>query len=162
MATTQKIDMVGLVFERLTVLEEIKERNKHGHIMYMCICTCGNYVKVLGASLRSSSSKSCGCLQREVALKHGKFGSKVYMAWQQMKDRCFNPKNKRYRDYGGRGITVCSEWLKFENFYSDMGDKPEGLSLDRINNNGNYNKENCKWSTPKEQANNRRSVCERY
>ena len=87
---------------------------------------------------------------------HGMCGTKIHKSWAAMKERCCNKNCKSYYNYGGRGITVCPEWLEFENFYKDMGDMPEGLTLDRIDNNGDYNKDNCKWSTKKEQQNNRR------
>lgn len=87
---------------------------------------------------------------------HGKSKTPEYHAWVNMKDRCLNPKHKQYKDYGGRGIQICERWLKLENFFKDMGERPSGLTLDRINNDGNYEPSNCKWATWKEQQNNRR------
>jgi len=87
---------------------------------------------------------------------HGMYGTKTYCSWASMKQRCLNKKCNEYKDYGGRGITICREWMKFENFYEDMGERLEGKTLDRIDNNGNYEPNNCKWSTPKEQNNNNR------
>ena len=90
--------------------------------------------------------------------KHGMFGTAVYSSWQGMKARCSNPNDSRFKDYGGRGIKVCSRWLEsFQNFYKDMGDKPEGKSLDRMDNDKGYNSDNCRWATPKEQTNNMRN-----
>lgn len=93
----------------------------------------------------------------EVYCKHGMEGTKTYNCWVMMKQRCKNPKCQFYPDYGGRGISYCEEWEKFENFYKDMGDKPKGYSLDRIDVNGNYYKENCRWATNSQQANNKRT-----
>lgn len=126
-------------------------------------CVCGVEREVLDVSVRAKQSKSCGCLQREAAktqgLKnktHGKSQSTEYYSWGAMWDRCTDPKNKRYVDYGGRGIAVCEEWKLFKNFYADMGPKPLGTSLDRINNELGYTASNCRWATPTEQSNNRR------
>lgn len=90
--------------------------------------------------------------------RHGLCNTAIYNSWESMKNRCNNSKNVRFKDYGGRGITVCDRWLKFKNFYKDMENRPKGKTLDRINNDGNYKPSNCKWSTPKEQANNRRNT----
>jgi hypothetical protein len=121
-------------------------------------------VNVRAAYLSSSRGRSCGCLGREIHkaqgkvlnLIHGKANTPIYRLWKSMKNRCFNVNNKSYLDYGGRGITVCERWLKFENFFADMGERPQGKSLDRINNNGGYEPSNCRWATSKQQVHNRR------
>lgn len=132
----------------------------------ICECECGNVRKVKRDSLATGATKSCGCLQKQIAskrlFKHGYAGaySSEYRAWHHMKERCYNPKNKRYVDYGGRGITVCEDWRNsFEKFLKDVGVKPSKIhSLDRRDNDGNYNKDNCRWATPVEQIYNRRNT----
>lgn len=150
------VDLVGKKFNLLTVLKYSHGNEKH-QSYWDCVCDCGNNTKVRGSNLKGNSTKSCGCLQKEKITKHGNCNTPSYYAWVGMLQRCTNKKSRAYGNYGGRGITVCDKWINFKGFYEDMGEKPEGLSLDRKNNNGNYCKDNCKWSTPKEQANNRRS-----
>lgn len=158
--------MIGQKFGRLTVLEECKER-KHGGKQYKCLCDCGNYVNVRKDMLKSGNTKSCGCLQRETAsdmakkkIKHGKCNTRLYKIYYKIINRCYNKNMNRYSDWGGRGIVVCDEWLNdFMNFYNWAINNgyQDNLSIDRVNNDGNYEPSNCRWITNKEQSNNRRS-----
>lgn len=126
---------------------------------FECECECGAIGLHCAADLRAGKSKQCAtCRNRENAQKniiHGMHKTKTYKVWASMIDRCSNVKATFYHRYGGRGIKVCDEWLKFENFYRDMGEAPRGLTLDRIDNNGNYQKDNCRWISHKENCNNR-------
>ena len=121
-----------------------------------CVCDCGVISNVFLKNLRSGGSTSCGCHRLTAQTKHGMYKTKTYHSWRAMLTRCNNNHHVRYDRYGGRGIAVCDEWLEFENFYRDMGERPEGKTLDRINNDANYSPRNCRWATPKEQAQNRK------
>ena len=155
-----KIDykkMVGQNFGRITVVSVDKE--KKGKLV--CRCVCGKVTKVFRYSLINGDTQSCGCLRYEKLRKsitsHGMCGTPTYKSWTLMKSRCFNPKSTQYKWYGARGVIVCDRWKKcFKNFYEDMGDRPEGHTLDRINVEKGYCKKNCKWSTQKEQTRNTR------
>jgi len=129
--------------------------------MWNCICECGKTAVVRAKLLLNGDTQSCHCLRwerlGESIRKHGESGTPEYRSWAAMLQRCLNPKDASYHRYGGRGITVCKRWLKLENFLSDMGKRGDGLSLDRINNNGNYEPGNCRWATTKQQHANTRA-----
>jgi hypothetical protein len=133
-----------------------------GTSRWNCVCDCGTKRFVQTRDLTSGKSTSCGCLRDEQRHRyrktHGGSSTRAYGIWLHMRDRCNNPNNLRYALYGGRGITICERWNSFANFYADMGEPPEGRSLDRINNDGNYEPSNCRWATQREQVHNSRST----
>lgn len=160
--TGQIIDLRGKKFGRLTVLDLGRERRKcDGGVKWVCRCKCGNHKTVSAVDLKNGRVKSCKCLTRELVTKrnrtHGMTKTRIYNTWASMLQRCNNPNNLDYEGYGARGIKVCRRWMKFENFVKDMGERPTGKSLDRIDNSKGYSPRNCKWSDNKEQARNRRS-----
>lgn len=141
---------------RYGLLVAIRPLNENG-VKWECSCDCGNTVTVYGKQLRSGAVKSCGCGPKgRPRFRHGMGKTRVYRIWKQMHQRCNNPKAEGYENYGGRGIRVSQEWDSFETFYDDMGEPPEDTTLDRKLTNEGYSKENCKWSTWKEQHRNRR------
>lgn len=150
-------DLTGIRFGRLVVARRVPNVTK-GNTIWLCKCDCGAESIVQSGALKRGVTQSCGCLQRSVVTSHGLEGSKTYHAWAAMKQRCSNPNNKFFSDYGGRGISYCSEWESFEGFLSDMGDKPFGLSLERIDNSQGYFPSNCRWATQKEQRRNTRAT----
>jgi hypothetical protein len=152
----------GVKFHYLTVIKEAG-RTSNGTIIYECLCKCGIITKVNSNSLRQGVTKSCGCWMIDNARKmfstHGMSKTRIYKIWLGMIERCTKSNNKNYKKYGGKGIVVCSEWLLFEAFLRDMKEGyGDSLTLERINNNGNYEKSNCKWATYKEQADNRKTT----
>jgi len=124
---------------------------------WLCICDCGNLVITANQDLKSGNSKSCGCNKKRPTI-HGLSNSGTMKSWENMKQRCLNPNYTKYKDYGGRGIAIDPRWLNFSNFLSDMGERPVGMTLDRILVDGDYTKNNCRWATPKQQQNNRRNT----
>ena len=154
------VDLHGGRFGRLIVLVRSSKRGKRSQIYWECICDCGNSVVCMGENLKMGNTKSCGCLKREgnnITHGHTRKGrvSRTYNARSQAITRCYNPDRREYKYYGAIGRTVCARWLEsFENFLEDMGECPEGMSLERVDNEGNYCKENCIWATPEVQHNN--------
>lgn len=153
--------LVGKKYSRLLVLF-LHHTEKSGENYWLCRCDCGNVAIVRRSCLRRGATKSCGCLQRELIVDrsrtHGLVATPEYHSWNGMKARCTNPKGKDWNRYGGRGIRVCDRWLNsFENFLADMGRRPgPGYSIERKENDGNYEPGNCCWATAKDQAKNRR------
>lgn len=159
-----RIDLTGQRYGRWTV--ECLSRAEPKHNYWSCLCDCGIRKIVAGNSLRAGSSKSCGCLMRErtsVANRThgetlGRHASSEYLIWRNMRDRCYNPNVRGFKNYGGRGVTICDEWREsFDQFLADMGRRPDGLSLERKDNDGPYCKANCVWTTRSEQNSNRRN-----
>lgn len=165
--SNRKLNLIGDRYGRLTVIrEDFTERTaKRRRRFWECLCDCGNTAVITQDSLRRGLTKSCGCLFKEVLNKNntisaarGIIHKPAYMSWFLMKQRCTNPNNKDWHRYGGRGISVCHEWFNNSKLFVEWAESngwAEGLTLDRINSNGNYEPSNCKWSTRKEQANNR-------
>lgn len=145
-------DLTGQRFGSWLVLEKVLNELTR-RWFHKCQCDCGTVRIIKTRDLRSGQSSRC---DRCRATTHGLSNTNTYRIWQGMIYRCKNPNYKNYKYYGGRGITVCERWHKFENFFQDMGERPKGLSIDRINNNGNYEPGNCRWATVKEQTSNQR------
>lgn len=154
--TSKSEEMIGIKIGKWTVLSVCGTSFKS--LKYLCRCDCGEQAEIHGPHLRNKKTTQCRlCSNREKAKKnisHGKSRSSTYKIWNQIHQRCKNPKATGYHRYGGRGISVCERWHDFRNFLYDMGERPDGLDLDRINNDGNYEPSNCRWVTHRENCQN--------
>jgi len=160
------VDITGVKFGRLTPLGISGHRKNYpSQYCWFCKCDCGNIISVGRGDLVSKNTSSCGCLASEskksVNTIHGHdrkgIVEKTYKIWTSMRQRCRNPNDTSYHGYGGRGINVCDRWDSYANFINDMGPRPVGTSIDRINNDGDYEPSNCRWATKSEQSNNKRT-----
>lgn len=164
--TDKRNDLEGLRYGRLVVIERAENYispQGQARKRWLCHCDCGNVVVVLARGLISGTTRSCGCLQREIArttfTKHGMWSSRLHTIWSSMKSRCYNEKSRSYKYYGGRGITICDKWLHdFQVFFdwAMANGYKDNLSIDRIDPNGNYCPDNCRWITMAEQQRNKR------
>lgn len=155
---TVALNLRGMRSGKLVAIER-KESDSRGSVKWLCQCDCGNQSLVLASNFKKGNSKSCGCSKYEVRHGHAKKDgeTKTYQTWLHMRQRCLNPTNDSFHNYGGRGITICERWQNFDNFLEDMGERPEGLTIDRIDNSKGYFKTNCRWADKKTQLRNKRN-----
>ena len=159
----KRIDITGQKFGRLTVIE-YSHTDKHGQSYWKCKCDCGNIKVIRGTFFKRGVTQSCGCLRKEISTEvhttHGMRGHPLYDTWVSMIQRCYNPKRKCYKNYGGRGIKICDGWKNDPHAFCNWAEEngwEKGLTLDRIDNDGNYEPENCRWIINKEQQSNKRN-----
>lgn len=160
--SSKTINLSGMRFGRLTVLGRSQKTSNAGAVWH-CVCDCGGEAHANSLKLRTGHTQSCGCLRPQVSsvlnLTHGSANKSItYRSWKEMRQRCKNPNSDKWKWYGGRGISVCPEWDDYTKFLADMGERPVGTSIDRIDPDGNYCKENCRWATAKQQAETNRGL----
>jgi len=151
------VPMINRKFGNLKVVE--LSHSDGNALWYKCQCGCGEMRICNGSDLRLGKVKRCKKCKKKLHQTHGKKGSSIWIIWMGIKARCNNPNNRAYKNYGGRGIYHDPRWQHFKEFYKDMGDRPKGMQIDRIDNNGPYTKNNCRWVTPKQNCQNRRQKC---
>jgi hypothetical protein len=152
------IDAIGLKYNLLTIISIVPNTNKKSReSRVLCLCDCGKTKIIRFNHIKNNKIRSCGCYGKTSHITHHMSYSSTYATWHGMKRRCYNNKSNSYSGYGGRGITVCDRWKNsFDNFLKDMGERPEALTIDRIDNDKGYSKENCRWATIEQQSRNTR------